>query len=167
VERRIRAEIDALGVVCERMECDPALADTAAFCAHYGVELCDSANLILVASKKKPRQYAACLLLADSRLDVNRAVCQLMGVKRASFASADETRELTGQLIGGVSAFGLPEGMPLYIDARVMTRERIVVGGGSRSSKLLLVPSELHKLPGARVVDGLAQVIEAPAGQAP
>lgn len=32
----------------------------------------------------------------------------MLGVKKASFASRDETRDLTGMLIGGVTAFGLP-----------------------------------------------------------
>lgn len=157
VEAAVWAEIRAFGLDCERLECDPAFADTAAFCARYGIDPGDSANAIVVASKKKPKKYVACLLLANSRLDVNRVVCRLMGVKRASFASADETRALTGQLIGGVTILGWPEPLPLYIDARVMTRERIVVGGGSRHSKLRLVPAELHKLPTAQVIDGLAQ----------
>lgn len=158
VEAAVWAEIEARDMVCERLECEPALADTAAFCAHYGIDPGDSANAIIVASKKKnPRTYVACLLLADSRLDVNRVVCKLMGVKRASFASADETRELSGQIIGGVTVLGWPEPLPLYIDARVMTRERIVVGGGSRSSKLRLDPQELRKLPNAQIVEGLAK----------
>lgn len=161
-EQRVWAQIAALSVECQRMECDPEYADTASFCAHYGVDLADSGNVIIVASKKKPRSYVACMLLADSRLDVNRAVCQLMGVKRASFASADETRAITGQLIGGVSAFGLPEDMTLYIDSRVMTRHRIVVGGGSRSCKILLAPAELEKIPGARVVDHIAHLVTSP-----
>ena len=157
VERAVMAQVEALGVVCERVACDPELADTAAFCAHYGFDPQDSANAIIVASKKKPKRYVACLLLADSRLDVNRVVCKRMGAKRASFASAEETRALTGQLIGGVTVFGWPEPLPLYIDARVMTRERIIVGGGSRSCKLLLAPDELRKLANAEIVEGLAK----------
>lgn len=157
VEAAVWAEIEALSMTCERLECDPSLADTAAFCAHYGIDPADSANAIVVAGKKKPKVYVACLLLADSRLDVNRVVCKLMGVRRASFASAEETRALSGQLIGGVTIVGWPEPLPLYIDARVMTRERIVVGGGSRSSKLRMSPEELRKLPNAEIIEGLAK----------
>lgn len=160
-EERVWSQIRELGIECERMECDPSLADTAQFCAHYGVALADSANAIVVAAKKTPRRYVACLLLADSRLDVNHAVCRLLGTRRASFASAEETRELTGQLIGGVSVFGLPESLPLYIDARVMTRSRVIVGGGSRSSKIRIAPAELGKLPNAQIIEGLALVREA------
>ena len=151
-------QLESLGIEYERLECDPALADTAAFCAHYGVSLADSANVIIVASKKEPYRYAACVVLADSRLDVNRTVRTLMGEKRVSFASAEQTRQLTGQVLGGVTVFGLPEGLPIYIDARVIERERIVVGGGSRSCKLRLRPAELEKLPGAQIITGLAAI---------
>jgi prolyl-tRNA editing enzyme YbaK/EbsC (Cys-tRNA(Pro) deacylase) len=91
-------------------------------------------------------------------------VCDLLGVRKASFASAEQTQELTGMMIGGVTPFGLPDGLPLYIDARVMTQETVVIGGGSRSMKIRLAPAGLLRLPGARVVDGLATVVEVAAG---
>jgi prolyl-tRNA editing enzyme YbaK/EbsC (Cys-tRNA(Pro) deacylase) len=53
--------------------------------------------------------------------------------------------------------------LPLYIDARVMTRDSVVIGGGSRSLKIRLAPAGLLQLPGARVVEGLASLVEAPA----
>jgi prolyl-tRNA editing enzyme YbaK/EbsC (Cys-tRNA(Pro) deacylase) len=140
----------------ELFACDPALADTAAFCAAYGFAPEDSANTIVVVGKSQPPRYAACVVLATHRLDVNRVVRVRLGTRRASFASPDETRALTGQEIGGVTAFGLPPGLPLWIDAAVMTRERIVLGGGSRRWKVLAPPSILRALPTAEVVDGLA-----------
>ncbi len=90
-------------------------------------------------------------------------MCDLLGVRKASFAAADQTRELTGMMIGGVTPFGLPNELPLFIDARVMTRDSVVIGGGSRSMKIRLAPAGLLQLPGARVVEGLANVVEAPA----
>ncbi len=140
----------------ELFPCDPALADTAAFCAAYGFALGDSANTILVAGKSTPPVYAACVVLATHRLDVNRSVRNRLGTRKASFASPDETRELTGHEIGGVTVFGLPEGLPILVDATVMERERIVLGGGSRSWKVIAPPSILLTLPGVEVVEGLA-----------
>jgi prolyl-tRNA editing enzyme YbaK/EbsC (Cys-tRNA(Pro) deacylase) len=140
----------------ELFPCDPALADTAAFCAAYGFALGDSANTILVAGKSTPPVYAACVVLATHRLDVNRSVRSRLGTRKASFASPDETRELTGHEIGGVTVFGLPEGLPILVDAAVMERVRIVLGGGSRSWKVLAPPSILLTLPGVEVVEGLA-----------
>ena len=134
----------------ELFACDPALADTAAFCAAYGFALEDSANTIIVAGKADPPVYAACVVLASHRLDVNRSVRARLGTRKASFASAEETRALTGHEIGGVTAFGLPDGLPVLVDAAVMTRERIVLGGGTRSWKVLAPPSLLLALAGCR-----------------
>jgi prolyl-tRNA editing enzyme YbaK/EbsC (Cys-tRNA(Pro) deacylase) len=146
----------------ELFACDPALADTAAFCAAYGFDPADSANTIVVAGKSDPPVYAACVVLATHRLDVNRAVRSRLGTRKASFASADETRALTGQQIGGVTAFGLPEGLPLLVDAAVMARERIVLGGGSRSWKVLAPPSILLTIAGVEVVEGPANPAPGP-----
>ena len=113
------------------MPCDPDLADTAAFCEAYGYAPQDSANTIVVAGKSTPPVYAACVVLATTRLDVNGTVRRRLGARKASFASADETREMTGMLIGGVTAFGLPPKLPVWVDAAVMGRERIILGGGA------------------------------------
>jgi prolyl-tRNA editing enzyme YbaK/EbsC (Cys-tRNA(Pro) deacylase) len=142
----------------ELFACDPALADTAAFCAAYGFPLEDSANTIVVIGKSDPPVYAACVVLATHRLDVNRVVKQRLGTRKASFASQDETRELTGMAIGGVTAFGLPAGLPLWVDGAVMERQRIVLGGGSRSWKVIAPPSILLTLPNVEIVAGLAAV---------
>lgn len=155
VDDALRASLDALGVPYEIFPCDPALADTAAFCAAYGFAPEDSANTILVIGKSNPPRYAACVVLATTRLDVNRAVKQKIGA-RASFAAAEDTRALTGMEIGGVTVFGLPEDMPIWVDARVMERERIVLGGGSRSCKVLAPPAILRALPNVEIAEGLA-----------
>ena len=136
--------------------CDPALADTAAFCDAYGYAMEDSANTIVVVGKGDPPRYAACVLLATTRLDVNGVVRRRLGVRKASFADATSTLELTGMALGGVTAVGLPEDVPLWIDTAVLERARIVLGGGSRARKLLAPPALLLALPGAEVVDGLA-----------
>lgn len=140
----------------ELFPCDPALADTAAFCEAYGFSPEDSANTIVVIGKATPPRYAACVLLATTRLDVNRVVAERLGTRKASFASGDETRALTGHELGGVTAFGLPADLPLWVDAAVMRRERIVLGGGSRSWKVLAPPSILLRLRNVAVVEGLA-----------
>ncbi len=148
-----------LGVEYEIMPCDPDLADTALFCAAYGIDPGESANTIVVIGKSEPPMYVACIVLATTRLDVNNAVRRRLGVRKASFASGDQTRELTGMLIGGVTAFGLPAEMPVWIDARVMERPEIILGGGSRSCKVRCAPSALLAITTAEVVEGLANPI--------
>ena len=132
---------------------------TAAFCAAYGVALEDSANAILVASKAEPRNYAVCILLATYRLDVNGTVRRRLGARKASFAGFDETEEVTGMIVGGVTPFGLPQALPVWIDGAVMGRKTVVVGGGTRDRKLRLAPGGLLAIPGAEVVDGLARPV--------
>ncbi|HVC04202.1 MAG TPA: YbaK/EbsC family protein [Candidatus Acidoferrales bacterium] len=162
IEARVRERLHTLGVEHETLECDPEFADTAAFCAKYGVPPEQSANTIVVAARKEPAVACACLVLATCRLDVNHAVCDLLGVRKASFASADQTRDLTGMMIGGVTPFGLDDDLPLYIDARVMEQPSVVIGGGSRSMKIRLGPGGLLRLPSARVVTGLATLSPPP-----
>lgn len=161
---RLEAALSPLGVEYELFPCDPALADTAQFCAAYGFSPDESANTIVVVGKADPRRYAACIVLATHRLDVNRAVRDRLGTRKASFAGADETRELTGMEIGGVTPFGLPADLPVWIDADVMVRSRIILGGGSRNWKVISTPSLLEALPGAEVVEGLAKPFEGGAG---
>jgi prolyl-tRNA editing enzyme YbaK/EbsC (Cys-tRNA(Pro) deacylase) len=157
VQGRVRDRLAALGVEHETLACDPDFADTAAFCARYGVPPGQSANTIVVAARREPDVACACVVLATCRLDVNHAVCDLLGVRKASFAAADQTRELTGMMIGGVTPFGLPDGLRLYVDALVMTQPTVVIGGGSRSLKIRLAPTALLLIPGAQVVEGLAR----------
>jgi prolyl-tRNA editing enzyme YbaK/EbsC (Cys-tRNA(Pro) deacylase) len=154
----VRARLDALEAEYAVMECDPALADTAAFIAAYGVPPERSANTIVVASKGAQPSYVACILLATTSLDVNNVVRREMGVRKASFAKADPVRALTGMEIGGVTPFGLPDDVPILVDDRVMEPDWIILGGGNRSSKLKLAPDALRRLPAVRVIHGLAFV---------
>lgn len=142
------------------MDCDPDFADTAAFCERYGIDPADSANTILVVGKRPAGAMAACVALATTRLDVNRKVCELLVVKKASFASAEATIEATGMEIGGVTPFGLPLEIPLFVDAAVMARDSIVVGAGSRTAKLRIHPQALTAIPSCRVVEGLAVPVQ-------
>jgi prolyl-tRNA editing enzyme YbaK/EbsC (Cys-tRNA(Pro) deacylase) len=159
IDTKVRRALDALGVPYEALPCDPDFADTEAFCRRYGVAPEDSANAIVVVGKTEPRRYAACVLLATTRLDVNGTVRKRLEARKASFASADETRQLTGMAIGGVTPLALPEGVPIWVDERVMTRESVVLGGGSRSLKIRVTPRLFEQMPDAEVVSGLARAV--------
>lgn len=155
----VLAAADATGIPYEVVPCDPELADTAAFCEAYGYRPDQSANAIVVVGKGDPRIYVCCLVLATTRLDVNGVVRRRLGRKKASFASADETAEMTGMEIGGVTPYGLTAGLPIWIDSRITAGEQVIVGGGSRDRKLLVPPGSLVALPGAEVVDDLAAIV--------
>ena len=158
-------QLDALGLAYEVVPCDPDLADTANFCAAYGYAPEDSANAIVVIGKSNPPSYVMCLVLSSTRLDVNRVVRKRMGVRRASFASAEQTKELTGMEIGGVTVFGSTTDLPLWVDARVMERPEVIVGGGGRDRKLLVPPATIAGHPDVTVVEDLVMPIPVePAG---
>jgi prolyl-tRNA editing enzyme YbaK/EbsC (Cys-tRNA(Pro) deacylase) len=151
------SHLDRLGIDYEVMPCDPELADTAAFCEAYDIPLEKSANAILVASRKPEGHNAVCVVLAHTRLDVNGTVRQKLGVRKVSFAPPDLTKQLTGQEIGGVTIFGLPDRLPVWLDSKVMDCDWIIVGAGSRSAKIRLDPSQLAGLEGYEVVEDLAK----------
>ena len=157
IEGRVRAALDELGIAdWEWLEIDPQYGDTADFCQQYGYDAPHCANTIIVASKRGPAAHCAGVVRACDRLDVNKRVRGLMGVSRASFASAEVTREVTGMMIGGVTALALPEGLPIYADVRLLEMDYIILGAGSRSAKVKMVPQEMEKLPGLEFVEGLS-----------
>ncbi|HEX8144544.1 MAG TPA: YbaK/EbsC family protein [Pyrinomonadaceae bacterium] len=154
-EQKVIDALSKIAVAYELIEIDPAFSDTALFCERYGFPPEQTCNTILVTSKKGPRREAACVVLANTRLDVNRRVRKLLGASKASFASAEEMTALTGMEVGGVTPLALPLGLPLYVDERVMRHEWIILGGGGRSIKIKVAPEVLTKL-GAEVVEDLA-----------
>ena len=156
IDDRVTASLAALGVPYEVMTIDPDYADTARFCERYGIPLENSANTIVVASKKEPKQYCACVVKATTKLDVNHAVRKLMNASRLSFATAEETRALTGMMIGGVTIFALPPELAVYVDERLMALDWVILGGGSRSTKIKTSPEVFRRLPNTTIVPGLA-----------
>ncbi len=152
----IRAQLESSGLPFEVWPCDPEMADTAQFCAHYDVPPENSANAILVRSKTGEPAYALCVLLATHRLDVNHTVRRKLGARKVSFADAEETREITGMEIGGVTPLALPPDLPVWVDAAVMGCDYVILGGGNRASKLKVSPALFERLPGAEVIEGLA-----------
>ena len=139
-------------------EIDPELADTAEFCAAYSSPAESSANCVIVSGKRGGEvRYAACLVLATTRADVNGVVRKRLDVRKASFASMDDAVELTGMAYGGITPLGLPEGWPLWIAPEVAAAEHVVVGSGIRGSKLAVPGDVLTTLPAAEIVDSLAR----------
>lgn len=155
IEARVVSTLEYLKIAYEKFEIDPNFADTAAFCEKYGFSMDESGNTILVASKRGNKKYSACIVRATDRLDVNHTVKRLMEVSRASFASADETTEVTGMMIGGVTPFALPKNVPIYVDLRILELDSVILGSGSRSSKLKMTPSELRKTPNIHFIEGI------------
>ena len=139
---------------------DATLADTAAFCATYEVGLDVSANCVVVAGKRGGEiRYAACVVLATTRADVNNVVRRHLDVRKASFAPMAEAVELTGMEYGGITPIGLPQQWPILVDPRVAETPYVIIGSGVRHSKIALPGPALAALPNAQVVEGLARPV--------
>lgn len=155
IENKVLSVLDGLGVRYDLLECDPEFADTAIFCERYGYELEECGNTILLSSKKLPKRHVACIVRGSSRLDVNHTVRKLLGVRRLSFASVEETVSLTGMEVGGVTPFALPKELEVYVDKEVVLLDKVILGSGSRFSKIIVSPTVFYKLPKTQVVEGL------------
>jgi prolyl-tRNA editing enzyme YbaK/EbsC (Cys-tRNA(Pro) deacylase) len=154
-EEKVISALERTRVSYEIVEIDPEFSDTEVFCSKYGYPPEQTCNTIIVTSKRGPKKYAACVVLSHTRLDVNKRVAGLLGTSKASFAPAEEVKELTEMQLGGVTTFALPEDLPLYVDQRVIEAEWVILGGGSRRLKIKVDPRVLIKL-GGQVVPDLA-----------
>ena len=137
----------------EIFECLDEFSDTENFCTHYGFDIEDSCNAILIKAKKPEEFYAMFCLLGANRLDVNHKAKEAMGAKKVSFASRDEAELVTKQIYGGISPLGLPENIKVFIDKNVIERKKLFIGAGNRVSKFFLSPYVLIKLSNAEVLD--------------
>ncbi|NUT54240.1 MAG: hypothetical protein HOV94_44165 [Saccharothrix sp.] len=156
VATALRSTADAARVAV--VEIDPGLADTAEFCAHYGSPLEASANCVVVAGKRGDTvRYAACVVLATTRADVNGVVRRRLDARKASFAPMDDAVSISGMEYGGITPIGLPPEWPVLLSPEVAAAPELVIGSGVRGSKLLVPGEVLAKLPGAEVVEGLAR----------
>jgi prolyl-tRNA editing enzyme YbaK/EbsC (Cys-tRNA(Pro) deacylase) len=153
LEERVLTAAQRRDPDAEQIWIDPELADTAAFCERYGHPLEESCNCIVVRSKTGEVRHAACVVQAHRRLDLNRHSRALVGARKASFASADDTIAVTGMVPGGVTPFGLPDDLPVFVDAPILELDHVIVGGGSRRLKVRLRPQALVGLERVTVAD--------------
>ncbi len=156
---KVLESLKGAGATYEVIDCEPSFADTAEFCNHYGYSLDESANAILLEGKAESPVYALCVVLATTRINVNKVARKRLGTRKASFASAEITKELTGMEIGGVTPVGLPVDLPIWIDSLVMETPKVIIGAGSRSAKIYLSPDNLLRFPNTHIVDGLSMPI--------
>lgn len=144
-------------------EIDADAADTAEFCRRYQVSPSESANCVVISGRRGgDLRYAACVLLATTRADVNGVVRREIDVRKASFAPMDDAVEQTGMEYGGITPVGLPAGWLLLVDSRVLETSQVVIGSGVRHSKLVLPGATLARLPGAQVKAGLGRAPSSP-----
>lgn len=151
---RASVPADALWVA----EIDPQLADTAAFCERYRVRTDRSANCVVLAARRDGRSwFAACVVLATTRADVNGLAKRHLNARKISFAAMEAATAATGMESGGITPLGLPADWPVLIDAAVVAADRVIVGSGVRRSKISLPGAALAELPNAVVLTDLGR----------
>lgn len=129
---------------------DPTLADTAAFCEAYASDPAHSANCVVVAGRRGGAEtWAAVMVLATDRADINNLVRRHLDVRKISFAPMDDAVARTGMEYGGITPIGLPEEWPVLVDAAVVAAGEVVIGSGIRGSKLVVDGADLLRLPNA------------------
>lgn len=142
------------------VEIDPAISDTPQLVAAYGLTNDLAANCVLVAGARNGEErVAACVVLADTRADINGAVRRHLDVRKASFMPLDVAVARTGMEYGGITPIGLPENWPILIDSRVVTYPLLTLGAGVRAAKIIAPGALLAELPHAVVIDDLARPV--------
>jgi prolyl-tRNA editing enzyme YbaK/EbsC (Cys-tRNA(Pro) deacylase) len=137
-------------------EIDPTLSDTARFCEAYSISLEESVNCVVIVAKRGADvTYAACMIAATMRANVNGLVRQHLGARKASFGPVDVVTSLTGMEYGGITPVGLPQSWPVLVDDVVAKVPSVIIGAGVRGAKLRLPGSLLAELPNAEILPGL------------
>ena len=139
---------------------DPELADTAAGCEAYQVGLDVSANCVVVAGKRGGEvRYAACVVLATTRADVNGVVRRHLDARKASFAPQADAVAMTDMQYGGITPIGLPKDWPILVDGAVAAAPYVIIGSGVRHSKIAIPGALLATLPHAEILPDLAVAV--------
>jgi prolyl-tRNA editing enzyme YbaK/EbsC (Cys-tRNA(Pro) deacylase) len=139
-------------------EIDPNFSDTAAFCAEYGITPDVTANCVIIEAKRGEKStFAACVILATTRADVNGLVRRTLDARKASFAPMEAAVAQSGMEYGAITPIGLPSSWPILIDSKILDLPQIVIGSGIRKSKLILPGKILASLPNAQILEGLGK----------
>ena len=153
IHKTVANLFESHGDELEIFECLDEFSDTQNFSNHYGFDIEDACNAILIKSKKPKEFFAMFCVLGSSRLDVNHKAKAAIESKKVSFASKEEAESVTSQIYGGISPLGLPEEIKIFVDQNVLNRNKVFIGAGNRVSKFFLSPETLVKLTNATVLD--------------
>ena len=141
-------------------EINPQFTGSTEFCEHYKITPEDGANCIVIEIiKGEDRNIASCLVPIGYRADLNSKVRKHFGARRVSFAPLEEVEKNTHMEYGSITVFGLPNEWKILIDSKIMEREKIIIGGGKKISKLLISTQVLKNLPNVEIIDELSNKV--------
>jgi len=102
--------------------------------------------------KTDTKLYIAVILQGTDRIS-QPALKAILGVKKCSFASADEVLTVTGYIAGGTPPIGLgPLVSRILMDQKVLHHPLVIGGGGAQEALIQLSPQTIQELSAAEVV---------------
>lgn len=150
-----QASLKEIGIV----EIDPQYSDSANFCEQFKVDLQLATNCVIVEARRgDQRWFAAVLIPASSRADINGIARRTLGARSVSFAPMEVAVRESGMEYGGITPIGLPGEWPLLIDAAVMHSDVRILGAGKRCAKLVVPGNILKELPSSVILENLARI---------
>ncbi len=142
-------------------EIDPQYMNGKALGEHYGINIDDGANCVIIEAKNnESSEFVAVVIPVGNRADLNGFVKKHLGARRVSLAPLDKVIEATGMEYGSITPFGLPSSWKILIDEVLMNKEKIIIGGGKQISKLLVPTAVFKILPNVEIIKGLSSPIE-------
>jgi len=87
------------------------------------------------------------VMAGDGRVNSSKFKAQFH--TKPSMIARDQVEDLTGFPPGGVCPFGIPEGIPIWLDISMKRFEYIHPAGGNEYTSVKLAPAELEAASGA------------------
>lgn len=91
-------------------------------------------------------------LPSEKEIDL-KAAARVSGNKSVAMIHVKELPDLTGYIRGGCSPIGMKKQFPTFIDESCKNHEKISVSAGQRGRQVLVAPSDLMALIGAKTAD--------------
>lgn len=123
-------------------------ADKAA--AALGIPLPTAIKSLVVALPEK--RFAFLLMSGDTSVSM-KGLARTLGVKSVDMAPERDAERLTGYRVGGISPFGSRTPLPVFVDKKVMDRDKVYVNGGRRGLLIGIAPEDLVRASRAEIID--------------
>ncbi len=75
-----------------------------------------------------------------------KAMARSIGAKSARPCLPENAQKHTGYMVGGISPFGTPKALPVYIEASILSLPRIYINAGKRGFMMEISPRDLERV---------------------
>ncbi len=99
-------------------------------------------TLIFEDDKRQP----LCVLMHGDCKVSTKELARQIGAKRVAPCKPEDATRHSGYQVGGCSPFGLKKPMPVYLEASILTLERILINGGKRGFLVGMSPQDIVRV---------------------